>query len=69
MHETVATPCTRRYHLEHIACACVKRVPLLIPPEMLAWIDAKTRNVENRTTFIRRLIAEAMKQDNARPNA
>jgi hypothetical protein len=36
---------------------------------MLAWIDAKTRNVENRATFIRRLIAEAMKQDNQRPNA
>jgi hypothetical protein len=34
---------------------------------MLAWIDAKTRNVENRTTFIRRLIAEAMKHDNSRP--
>jgi len=47
----------------------LKRVPLLLPPEMLAWIDAKTRNVENRTTFIRRLIAEAMKQDNQRPNA
>lgn len=69
MSQTVATPCTRRYHLAHIACACVKRVPLLLPPEMLAWIDAKTRNVENRTTFIRRLIAEAMKQDNQRPSA
>lgn len=69
MRLTLARSCARRYHPEHIACACVKRVPLLLPPEMLAWIDAKTRNVENRTTFIRRLIAEAMKQDNSRPNA
>jgi hypothetical protein len=69
MNQTVAGARTCRYHLEHIACACVKRVPLLLPPEMLAWIDAKTRNVENRTTFIRRLIAEAMKQDNTRPSA
>lgn len=69
MHLKVAAPCACGYHPRHIACACVKRVPLLLPPEMLAWIDAKTRNVENRTTFIRRLIADAMKQDNARPNA
>jgi len=67
MPPSLAPPCASDYHLEHIACACVKRVPLLLPPEMLAWIDAKTRNVENRTTFIRRLIAEAMKQDNSRP--
>ncbi|NBS68385.1 hypothetical protein EBT31_05655 [bacterium] len=69
MPTSLASSCASRYHAEHIACACVKRVPLLLPPEMLAWIDAKTRNVENRTTFIRRLIAEAMKQDNAGPQA
>ena len=69
MRSTLARSCACGYHFEHIACACVKRVPLLLPPEMLAWIDAKTRNVENRTTFIRRLIAEAMKQDNSRPSA
>jgi metal-responsive CopG/Arc/MetJ family transcriptional regulator len=41
----------------------MKRIPLLLPPDMLAWLDAKTRGVENRNTFIRRLIAEAMKHD------
>lgn len=41
----------------------MKRVPLLLPPEMLAWLDAKTKGVENRATFIRRLIAEAIKRD------
>lgn len=69
MLQKLAPLCASGYHPEHIACACVKRVPLLLPPEMLAWIDAKTRNVENRTTFIRRLIAEAMKQDNSRSDA
>jgi len=67
MQPRLAPPCASGYHAKHIACACVKRVPLLLPPEMLAWIDAKTRNVENRTTFIRRLIADAMKHDNSRP--
>jgi len=69
MRLKVAAHCACGYHAKHIACACVKRVPLLLPQEMLAWIDAKTRNVENRTTFIRRLIADAMKKDNARPSA
>jgi metal-responsive CopG/Arc/MetJ family transcriptional regulator len=41
----------------------MKRVPVLIPPEMLAWLEAKTSGVENRATFIRRLIAEAMKAE------
>lgn len=41
----------------------LKRVPLLLPPEMVAWIDLKTKHVENRTTFIRRLIAKAMQED------
>lgn len=41
----------------------MKRVPLLLPPEMLAWLDAKTKGIENRTTFIRRLLAEAMNND------
>jgi hypothetical protein len=41
----------------------LKRVPLLLPPEMVAWIDLKTKHVENRTTFIRRLIAKAMQDD------
>jgi metal-responsive CopG/Arc/MetJ family transcriptional regulator len=45
----------------------MKRVPVLIPPQMLDWIDAQTAGVENRATFIRRLIAEAMKRDNAQP--
>jgi hypothetical protein len=30
---------------------------------MLAWLDAKTVGIENRTTFIRRLLSEAMKAD------
>jgi hypothetical protein len=30
---------------------------------MVAWIDLKTKHVENRTTFIRRLIAKAMQED------
>jgi len=67
MHLKLAVQGACGYHAKHIACACVKRVPLLLPPEMLAWIDAKTRNVENRTTFIRRLIADAMNHDNSRP--
>jgi hypothetical protein len=41
----------------------MKRIPLLLPPEMLAWLEAKTSGVENRQTFIRRLLAEAMKAD------
>ena len=41
----------------------LKRVPLLLPPEMLAWLDAKIVGIENRTTFIRRLLSEAMKAD------
>ena len=41
----------------------LKRVPLLLPVEMVTWIDDKTRHVENRTTFIRRLIAKAMAED------
>jgi hypothetical protein len=30
---------------------------------MVQWIDRKTKGVENRTTFIRRLIAMAMEGD------
>jgi hypothetical protein len=30
---------------------------------MVSWIDDKTKHVENRTTFIRRLIAKAMAED------
>jgi metal-responsive CopG/Arc/MetJ family transcriptional regulator len=41
----------------------LKRVPLLLPEELLAWIDAKTKGVENRNTFIRRLIVEAKAAD------
>jgi len=41
----------------------LKRVPLLLPQEMVQWIDRKTKGVENRTTFIRRLIAMAMEGD------
>lgn len=41
----------------------LKRVPVLLPEELLAWLDAKTAGIENRTTFIRRLLAEAMKAD------
>lgn len=41
----------------------LKRVPLLLSPEMVSWIDNKTKHVENRTTFIRRLIAKAMAED------
>jgi hypothetical protein len=41
----------------------LKRVPLLLPIEMVTWIDDKTKHVENRTTFIRRLIAKAMAED------
>lgn len=45
----------------------LKRVPILLPPEMLAWLDAKTKGVENRATFIRRLLAEAMTNDQEKP--
>jgi len=37
----------------------LKRVPLLLSEELLAWIDAKIKGIENRNTFIRRLIVEA----------
>lgn len=43
----------------------LKRVPVLLPEELLAWLDAKTAGIENRTTFIRRLLSEAMKADQA----
>jgi hypothetical protein len=41
----------------------MKRIPLLLPPEMIAWLEAKTTGIENRQTFIRRLLSEAMKDD------
>ena len=41
----------------------MKRIPLLLTPEMLAWIEAKAAGVENRQTVIRRLIAQAMNAD------
>jgi len=41
----------------------LKRVPVLLPEELLAWLDAKTAGIENRATFIRRLLSEAMKAD------
>ncbi len=41
----------------------MKRIPLLLPPELLAWLDAKTAGIENRQTFIRRLLSEAMKAE------
>lgn len=41
----------------------MKRIPLLLPPEMLAWIESKAAGVENRQTVIRRLIAQAMTAD------
>lgn len=41
----------------------MKRIPLLLPPEMLAWVEAKAAGVENRQTVIRRLIAQAMAAD------
>jgi hypothetical protein len=41
----------------------MKRIPLLLPPEMLIWIESKAAGVENRQTIIRRLIAQAMKAD------
>lgn len=44
----------------------LKRVPVLLPEELLAWLDAKTAGIENRATFIRRLLAEAMKADQPR---
>lgn len=44
-------------------CAALKRVPILLPDPLIAWIDSKTNGIENRATFIRRLIAEAMKKD------
>jgi hypothetical protein len=43
--------------------AIMKRIPLLLPPEMLVWIESKAAGVENRQTIIRRLIAQAMKAD------
>lgn len=46
----------------------LKRVPLLLPQEMVEWIDRKTKGVENRTTFIRRLIAMAMEDDKGEAN-
>jgi hypothetical protein len=41
----------------------MKRIPLLLTPEMLAWIESKAAGVENRQTVIRRLIADAMKSE------
>ena len=41
----------------------MKRIPLLLAPEMIAWLEAKTTGIENRQTFIRRLLSEAMKDD------
>jgi len=41
----------------------MKRIPLLLPQEMVSWLEAKTAGIENRQTFIRRLLAEAMKTD------
>ena len=41
----------------------LKRVPLLLSEELVAWIDQRVDGVENRTTFIRRLLTEAMKAD------
>jgi metal-responsive CopG/Arc/MetJ family transcriptional regulator len=46
----------------------LKRVPLLLPQEMVEWIDRKTKGVENRTTFIRRLIAKSMQEDKGEAN-
>jgi len=46
----------------------LKRVPLLLPQEMVEWIDQKTKGVENRTTFIRRLIAKSMQEDKGEVN-
>ena len=43
--------------------ALMKRIPLLLPPEMLAWIESKAAGVENRQTIIRRLIAQAIKAE------
>lgn len=43
----------------------LKRVPVLLPEELLAWLDAKTAGIENRATFIRRLLSDAMKADTA----
>lgn len=37
----------------------MKRVPLLLPQELVDWIDSKIKGIENRNTFIRRLILEA----------
>ena len=47
------------YHWRRKACAAMKRVPLLLPQELVDWIDSKVKGVENRNTFIRRLILEA----------
>lgn len=41
----------------------MKRVPLLLPQELVDWIDLKTKGIENRNTFIRRLIFEAKAAD------
>lgn len=41
----------------------MKRIPLLLPPELLSWLDAKTAGIENRQTYIRRLLTEAMRAD------
>lgn len=41
----------------------MRRIPLLLPPEMLAWVEAKAAGVENRQTVIRRLIADAIKAE------
>lgn len=61
-------PKTTPYVVNGVASAAqavrsMKRIPLLLPPEMIAWLEAKTAGIENRQTFIRRLLAEAMKSD------
>lgn len=52
-----------RYDQRRTACAPMKRVPLLLPQELVDWIDSKTKDIENRNTFIRRLILEAKAAD------
>ena len=52
-----------RYDQRRIVCAPMKRVPLLLPQELVDWIDVKTKGIENRNTFIRRLILEAKAAD------
>ena len=41
----------------------LNRVVINLPQQQVSWIDEKVHGIENRTTFLRRLIQQAMESD------